>query len=230
MAITTMTSKDKYEALLAAGSTDVSEVTNYPGAQKYQVGHAKECPHYAAAGAGYQGYEIRPEGLYSDCCTEGVYSNRCHFRNEGLYMHTTHQGLVLSLGERNWHDDSDFYATVWNPETNAPEKITYATTRGWTYPNHASVDATPEVRAAYEAFLENIRKARAQAAAEERANTVAKGKRVKVVKGRKVPVGTEGVVFWTGPDKYNRNVTRAGLKDAAGVTHWVDAGHCQVVR
>lgn len=65
----------------------------------------------------------------------------------------THVGLCLEDHEINGYDDSDFYMVVWNEEKQAPERITYATTRGWSYPAYGSyVDATPEVRAKYEAW------------------------------------------------------------------------------
>jgi hypothetical protein len=66
-------------------------------------------------------------------------------------LHITHEGLVLSLGEDNGYNDSDFWAIVWNPQTKSTERVTYASTRGWTYDLSASVDATDEVRAAYAA-------------------------------------------------------------------------------
>ena len=122
-----------------------------------------------------------------------------------LYMKTSHVGLVLSTGEVNGYDDSDFFATVWNPATGTTGRVTYASTRGWTYHNSATVDATPEVVAAYNAW-----KAASDAALRaERAARMAAvpdvGKFVKVVSGRKVPVGTEGRVFWFGPDKFARD-------------------------
>lgn len=49
-------------------------------------------------------------------------------------------------------------------------------------------------------------------------------KRVKVVKGRKVPVGTEGTVFWIGMRNYSKYgnwwswTVRIGLKTDAGDT------------
>ena len=44
-----------------------------------------------------------------------------------------------------------------------------------------------------------------------------KGQTVTVVKGRKVPVGTTGEVFWVGEGKYG---WRVGIKDAEGEVHW----------
>lgn len=71
-----------------------------------------------------------------------------------IVLHTTHHGLCLRDGERNSYHDSDFYMTVWVPETGKPMNIEYASTRGWSYPCYDShVDATPEVKAAYAAYL-----------------------------------------------------------------------------
>jgi hypothetical protein len=58
-----------------------------------------------------------------------------------------------------------------------------------------------------------------------------KGKTVTVTRGRKVPKGTTGVVFWTGLGKAFRDwedsPIRLGLKDADGNTHWVDATYVE---
>lgn len=65
----------------------------------------------------------------------------------------THVGLCLSDHESNGSYDSDFCMVVWNEKTDAPTRITYATTRGWSYPSYASfADATDEVKAKYAAW------------------------------------------------------------------------------
>lgn len=46
---------------------------------------------------------------------------------------------------------------------------------------------------------------------------IERGTEVKVVKGRKVPKGTVGVVIWTGSGQFG---PRVGIKDAEGTTHW----------
>ena len=51
---------------------------------------------------------------------------------------------------------------------------------------------------------------------------VARGDRVVVARGVKVPRGTSGVVFWVGDTKYG---LRVGLKDAAGTVHWTAMGN-----
>lgn len=55
---------------------------------------------------------------------------------------TTYEGAVLDVYERNGYDDSDFYAIVWDAEKGQIEHVMYATTRGWTYCNGASIDAS----------------------------------------------------------------------------------------
>jgi len=156
---------------------------------------------------------------YRDACT----------RHGALYMETTHKGLVLSTGERNGYHDSDFTATVWDADKGEPSTLVYGSTRGWTYPNHATPDATPEVREAYDAWLaaraEEARIADAKAreeAAKENALAPVKGQPAVVVKGRKVPVGTEGTVVWLGEGNYGM---RCGIKDATGEVHWTAASN-----
>lgn len=62
-------------------------------------------------------------------------------------------------------------------------------------------------------------------------------KRVKVIKGRKVPKGTEGVVFWMGSycnslfgDPWGINTTyRCGIKDDDGKVHWTSLDNIELV-
>lgn len=122
----------------------------------------------------------------------------------------TYAGAVLDVFERNYHDDSDFYAIVWDDAAKRIREIQYATTRFWTYRDGAAVDATPETIAAATAYC------KAQVRAKRIANAVAarqlphKGAIVEVVKGRKVAKGLTGTVLtvsrkinaWTGKDEY----------------------------
>jgi hypothetical protein len=63
-------------------------------------------------------------------------------------------GLCLKDTESNGYDDSDFHMLIWNPETKTPFSITFASTRGWSYPSYNSfMDATPEVRQEYNDYL-----------------------------------------------------------------------------
>src|SRR4051794_1476976 len=112
-----------------------------------------------------------------------------------------YEGAVLGTWERNGYDDSDFYALVWDGEQ--VTSVQYATTRGWTYHNGASVDATDEVKDLAAAYLaaDGIKRYRQADLAD--AADVAVGKRVRVVKGRKIAKGTEGTIGWLGEDRYS---------------------------
>jgi hypothetical protein len=229
MAIRMMTSKETW----LADPESVTVVTDYHGAEVGRVDHGDHCPNKAWDLSG---------ALKADCVTEGSYGERCRVNTEPLYMQTTHKGLVLSLGERNGYDDSDFYAVIWNPEKGCTERVQYATTRGWTYPNSATVDATPEVLASYEAWCTKVREDSRKAKEATEAAEPKKGRMVKVVKGRKVPKGTVGTVIWYGACKsfgpvprYRGNWVpaatpmRVGIKDATGAVHWTAASNVEVV-
>ena len=112
-------------------------------------------------------------------------------------------GRVLETYEENGYNDSDFYAVVWDDETESIIHKQYATTRFYSNGYGAKIDATPEVIA--KATAE--RKARFLKSAiekdEETAKTVAKGKMVEINRGRKNR-GIIGEVFWVGnPDKFS---------------------------
>lgn len=231
MAIRMMTGPDE------AGLPNVETVHNYPGHETGMVSHDRKCPNagkYDKSGA-----------LSEGCLTDYLRDGGTCFVHGPLYMKTTHEGLVLSTGEYNGYDDSDFYAVVWNPEKGETERVTYASTRGWTYPNSASVDATPEVLAAYEAWSERKRAEASAARAAAEAKLPKVGRTVKVVKGRKVPKGTVGRVFWAGKDKFKRsaysalaraygfaddeNYERVGLELANGTRVFTAGSNVEVV-
>ena len=63
------------------------------------------------------------------------------------------------------------------------------------------------------------------------------GKRVKVVRGRKVPLGTVGECFWMGATNYKKYpdywgiglVVRIGIRDDAGVVYWTSLRNVEVL-
>jgi hypothetical protein len=116
-----------------------------------------------------------------------------------IFLRTFAEGLVVSTSERNGYDDSDFFAEVWNEEKGDTESILYASTRGWTYPNNAVIDATPEVLQKLAAVKEKRRAAREAAIAEVKAMTPDIGKQVEIVGGSNK--GATGRVFWFGKAK-----------------------------
>lgn len=137
-----------------------------------------------------------------------------------------------------WADD--FYAVVWTGT---------GTTRVFLGSNFelqdtvavAEVDATPEVMAAYEAWkVQRAEAARVAAEArreqerleaiEREKKAVRKGRRVRVVRGRKTPVGTEGVVFWMGNGRVG--IALSDRRDASGRNldvAWVDEDYCEAI-
>lgn len=109
---------------------------------------------------------------YSDTCT----------KFDSIFMETKFVGAVLDTGEYNGRDDSDFYAVVWDGEKVC--RVQYASTRFWTYPNSASIDATDEVKALASAYLRRVALENFKANDEGRARAPAKDKILRVLSGK----------------------------------------------
>lgn len=154
----------------------------------------------------------------------------------------THVGICLSEREANGSYDSDFFMLVWNWGTMQPEEICFASTRGWTYPAlGSSVDATPEVRAAYDAWRK-ARDARLAAERNERiSRTPAKGKTLRLTRNIR-PRSAEkpradkdetGVCFWAGVQRgygyYGRDELRVGIRFPDGRKVFTTAASVEVV-
>lgn len=128
-----------------------------------------------------------------------------------IWLWDTHVGLCISDRERNGYDDSDFFMLVWDQEAGKPEEIMFATTRGWSYPSYGSQpDATPEVRALYDAWHVKQIEADRLRRAEREAAVPRKDRRVvvttAVTRGKnKVEAGVTGTVFWFGADSFDRS-------------------------
>lgn len=142
-------------------------------------------------------------------------------------------GACVYEFERNGYSDSDFYMVYYDAEADEFKTTEFATTRfGCTFEFNSSVDATPEIRAKYEEYLEKGRKARAAAEQERRKRTPEKGKILKVVKGRKVPIGTIGLCIWRGNGggpEWQHRPDRVGIKDANGNIFWTTVTNCVVI-
>jgi hypothetical protein len=94
------------------------------------------------------------------------------------------------------------------------------------YPRH-ECNPTIEERAMVAARAE----ARAAEIAEKISNgEIVKGQRVEVVKGRKVPKGTTGIVFWIAdaPDAYD--VIKVGFTTDEGVKHFTNVQNVAVAK
>lgn len=129
------------------------------------------------------------------------------------------------------------------------QKVEYATTRGWTYPNRAEVDATDEVKAAYQAW-KTARAAKAKADYHEELAKMPKvGQSVRIIGGRKLPKGTIAEITWVGldtfkeqaskryssgweeilPFKYYADKYRVGLRLNDGKRVFVSAAHIEAI-
>jgi hypothetical protein len=148
----------------------------------------------------------------------------------------THEGRVVGLGRfRHFPGtgmgDNTEYAVVLNPDGTYGE-VTLSVYHDGLYDRYAeaTVDAPAEAVAAYNSKIEAERKSSKEAAELkaliEEAARLEKGKRVRVVRGRKVPHGTEGEVFWVGYTRYGR---RVGFTGTDGQTYWTAASNVEVI-
>lgn len=75
---------------------------------------------------------------------------------ETIYLRAEYVGCVLQLRERNYHDDSDFYAVVWDEASQSVKSVDTWTTRfARPYFFREFEDATPEVMAKAETYWHN---------------------------------------------------------------------------
>jgi hypothetical protein len=132
---------------------------------------------------------------------------------------TSHEGLVLGYSHETWNDSMQIaskFALVWDVLKGAPNSVyvsdDYQNTNG-----SYEVDATPEVQAAYGAYSNHVAEMQRLADVEREFNRVDKGKFVTVARGRKVPKGTRGQVFWIGNNGFGTSV---GIITATGEKHF----------
>lgn len=143
--------------------------------------------------------------------------------DRGVGIVESHVGRVLEVGSTYWGDgDSAFHAVVLRDD-GTHELVGYCSTYcpGQHGICEAAVDA-PE--AALEAYLEAKRRQGEasgltidSARGDAEWHTARKGALVRVVAGRKVPVGLEGRVFWTGESQFGTRVGISPLDGAEGV-------------
>ena len=139
----------------------------------------------------------------------------------------THIGQVLSYttSYNSSMDITSSYAIVWNADKNNTEQVYVWNDFDSRTNDSYTIDATPEVVTAYEAKKQaDSRAYYAEQEAREIA-TVRKDKTVTVVRGRKVPIGTRGQVFWIGNNGYGESV---GIITADGSKHFTAIGNVEV--
>ncbi len=101
--------------------------------------------------------------------------------------------------------------------------------------DEVTIDATPEVKRAYlceQILADNLEIRRAYAShlawLRTEASQLTKGKFVRVVKGRKVAKGTEGILFWMSNPGDSQWGIRVGIRDARGEVYWTSADNVEV--
>lgn len=110
-----------------------------------------------------------------------------------------YEGCVLSTYEHNGAWDSDWYATVWDETEETVKDIEYDTTRAGSNGSWAKIDATEDtIKKVYRYYKNTAKKHFDSVYNVAQAKTVTKGDTVTVVRGRKIPKGTVGEVFWVG--------------------------------
>lgn len=138
---------------------------------------------------------------------------------------------TLGLFQHNWHDDSDFHALVWDGKQLTD--VMYSTTRCWTYAHTATVDATAKVKTQAVAWLFKRDIAAWTEAAERDALAIQPACRVRVVKGRKVPIGTEGILLLRQPSQFGghhgRAPDRCQIRPDAGTRMWTSVTNLELI-
>ena len=90
----------------------------------------------------------------------------------------------------------------------------------WKSPHYCT--ATPEEAAEYQAMLQREKDKQEERNSEAIANgEIVYGQTVKVYRGRKVPIGTIGIVFWVAEEADRFDTWKIGIKDEAGVKHFL---------
>lgn len=139
---------------------------------------------------------------------------------EGKCLWTTSRGSIMESY------DTDHYMIVWDSEAKATKEVFLFCDRAEKVDVLYNVDATPAVKAEYEAMKAERARQERIAEAERRALIPGRGKTLKVVRGRKVPKGTVGTCIWTGNGQWGE---RVGLKTASGEVHWTAMSNVEVV-
>ena len=165
------------------------------------------------------------------------------YYSQGELSSTKHVGCVIDRETRDYRAMSDVYTTAdyacgWIPETESVEwKLVNVNYMGCD--SHGVIErdiTTGQYAEDYEIYLmiqEDIKRENERIEAERRAKkaelgfkkalqSASKGATCRAIKGRKVPKGTEGVIFYIRHD-------RIGFKDANGVAWWINGDQIEVM-
>lgn len=123
----------------------------------------------------YTDQKVAEQAAKSFGCAEYTIGPCTHYgvADEGYVILSFANGRTLFEREANFYDDSDFYVTYME-DSGKIREIQYATTRGWSYANGVTIDATDDVKEVYNQHLaqkmqeaERIRESRLDKIAED---------------------------------------------------------------
>ncbi len=153
-----------------------------------------------------------------------------HWNNSYSGPYSTHAGLVVSSTLR-WDVDNRPWIKLWNPILQQVEPYCVEGTNTNEYTG-SDIDIDPDlihewaVWQEFQGRLETL--LGAEESAKTRLQTPKLGSRVVVRKGRKVPVGREGVVFSLGPDHFRKGI-RLGIREDSLHEFWISAENVEVL-
>lgn len=138
-------------------------------------------------------------------------------------------GRVFRTSYNYWGDGDGSYTAHWLDENNEIQSQTYKHTYGLT--GEAIIDATPEVYAVLAVKARPILAERNYERALSEAQEFRYGRTVQVVRGRKIPIGTTGVIKWMGESHYGYYPTKQlGISVCGSAKYQFTAQHnCEVV-
>lgn len=117
-------------------------------------------------------------------------------------------GTTLTTRERNYHDDSDFYAVVWDEADGQVKCVDYGTTR-FCWMGDATTDATPDIVAKANAWAQATLRDDIRKALEADARKVRIGDEVRTTVSRGKNKGFTGEVVSIAPNPF-RSYYRGG--------------------
>lgn len=161
-----------------------------------------------------------PDGSYET----GAFCPLNNIEAKGLVMIDKLHGKVISIFERSYRYDCDFVATIWNDEMGVPENVVYATTRAYSYPCIAIVDATDEVLKKYNDYRASAKLALVEYE-EKKKNYIPRiGSLAKSLTKRGRAKGAIGAITWIGSSPYSDRVIKINdvFVDAAKIELWHD--------
>jgi hypothetical protein len=183
--------------------------------------------------------------LYGDEVFSETFVENTHFKKE---VSESHHGQVVGMVSEDVRVMSDVwewqtFAIVFDETTCGFERILVSGGNWRPLESHkAVVDATPEILEVYDIWKKGKLFRTHECGYDERERktyiertTVSNGKWVVVDKGRKVPKGTKGIVFWSGIDNWGNlkvGIATTPRKDArnryADVV-WCAASNCKIL-